>query len=138
MSDFLKLVSASSNSTIHESVIAQASQCLEKFTDAFNACDADAMDLQLAFPHLMLSGAHRLEWNGPGQLPENFFSSLKAQQWSKTRYLSKTAVLASDVKVHFVVRYTRETAAGEILSVHENLWVVVLDEGQWKIAVRSY
>lgn len=138
MSDFLKLVSASSTTAAHESVIEQASQCLDRFTDAFNACDADAMDLQLAFPHLMLSGAHRLEWSSAGQLPADFFDALKAQGWSRTRYLSKTPVLASDVKVHFAVRYTRESATGEILSVHENLWIAILDEGRWKIAVRSY
>lgn len=138
MSNFVNFVSASADSSDKEAAIEQASRCLDQFTDAFNACDTQAMDLQLAFPHLMLSGANRIQWDQAGQHPQGFFDMLKAQGWRKTEYVSKTPVLASDHKVHFVVRYTRQDASGQVLSLHENLWIVVLDAGQWKIALRSY
>lgn len=96
------------------------------------------MDDQLAFPHIMLSGADRLTWDAPGRHPVDFFQNLKASGWAKTEYVRKEAVLASANKVHFVVTYTRNNALGDVLSTHENLWVVVRTEDGWRIALRSY
>lgn len=116
----------------------EASACLDRFTQAFNACNTAGMDAQLAFPHSMLSGADRLEWAAPGQHPADFFDRLKAAGWAKTEYVSKEVVLATGNKVHFVVTYTRQNGAGEVLSVHVNLWIAIRTASGWGIALRSY
>lgn len=137
MNDFAKFV-APSTGYVGEPSASEASDCLDRFTHAFNACDLGGMDAQLMFPHIMLSGAERLEWTDPGQHPADFFDRLKASGWVETEYLRKEVVLASADKVHFVVAYTRKNAAGEVLSTHENLWIVVRASGSWKISLRSY
>lgn len=136
MTDFARFVAPVA--TPEKGAIEEASACLDRFTLAFNACDTTGMDAQLAFPHSMLSGADRLEWAGPGQHPTDFFDRLKASGWARTEYESKQAVLATGDKVHFVVTYTRQNAAGEILSIHENLWIALRTGTTWGIALRSY
>ena len=118
--------------------IAEASACLDRFTERFNACDTAGMDGALHFPHLMLSGADRLEWQASGHHPAGFFEQLMASGWQRTRYQSKEAVLASADKVHFVVSYTREDEAGTVLSTHRNLWIATRVDGRWGISLRSY
>jgi len=118
--------------------IREASACLDRFTERFNACDTAGMDGELHFPHVMLSGADRLEWQAPGSHPADFFEKLKASGWRCTRYQSKEAVLTSADKVHFVVTYTREDGAGMVLSTHRNLWIATRVAGRWGISLRSY
>lgn len=116
----------------------EARACIERFSAAFNAEDLVGMDAELNFPHTMLSGAHRLEWSGPGQLPRDFFASLSATGWARSHIESITQVLASANKVHFLVDYTRRNAAGEVLSRYLNVWIVTCSAGHWGIALRSY
>jgi len=135
MSDLLSFFNAPPAATADT---ASAEACLDRFTAAFNACDVAGMDAELHFPHTLLSGAQRLEWASPGQHPADFFDTLRATGWARTRYESKQPVLASGDKVHFVVAYTRRNARGETISTHHNLWVVTRREGRWGIALRSY
>jgi hypothetical protein len=118
--------------------IAAAEACLEGFTACFNARDRAGMDMHLHFPHVMFSGAERLVWEKPGQLPESFFDELTATGWARTVYEEKEAVLVSPDKVHFRVRYTRRGVDGSVLTEHENIWFVTRIEGHWGIALRSY
>ncbi len=119
-------------------LIAAAEACLEVFTASFNARDRAGMDAQLHFPHVMYSGAERLVWERPGQLPDDFFDRLAAAGWGRTVYEQKQPVLVSSDKVHFLIRYTRRTADGSVLSEHENIWIVTRVGGRWGIALRSY
>lgn len=138
MTDFSSFVAPPQTTASVDDAIDEASTCLDRFTQAFNACDTTAMDAQLSFPHSMLSGADRLEWSTPRQHPIDFFDRLKASGWAKTEYVSKEVVLATGDKVHFVVTYTRQSSAGEILSVHKNLWIAIRTGQGWRIALRSY
>lgn len=136
MSDLLDFVSAHARDTPVDTTA--ASDCLDRFTAAFNAGDLAGMDAELHFPHTLLSSAQRLVWDGPGQHPRDFFEQLRATGWASTRYESKEAVLASADKVHFVLTYTRRNASDEVLSTHHNLWIVTRLDGRWGIALRSY
>ncbi len=139
MSDFIRFVSEGVGSMQDDAqLVAAASACLDRFTERFNACDSAGMDTQLHFPHIMLSGAERLDWDRPGQHPAYFFDALKETGWSHTRYESKTAVLVSQDKVHFLVAYSRRNDRDEVLSLHRNLWIVTRRDGRWGIALRSY
>jgi hypothetical protein len=116
----------------------EARACIQRFADAFNAGDLAGMDAELNFPHTMLSGAHRLEWSAPGQLPGDFFRSLRATGWARTHTESITPVLTSTDKVHFVVDYSRRNAEGHVLNRYQNLWIVTRSAGHWGISLRSY
>lgn len=118
--------------------LTEASACLDRFTAAFNACDPGAMDDELYFPHIMLSGAERLEWSHRRSLPPRFFDDLRATGWRSTRYESKTPVLSRRDKVHYVVCYSRLAGDGSLISTHENLWIVVRVANRWAISLRSY
>ncbi|HEX7868364.1 MAG TPA: hypothetical protein VF555_25625 [Variovorax sp.] len=136
--DFSAFVAPPPSGEPHAAAVEAASACLDRFTAAFNASDTRGMDAELHFPHLMLSGAQRLDWAGPGQHPLDFFEKLKVTGWSRTQYEKKEPVLVSNDKVHFVVTYTRRDAAGAVLSTHVNLWIVVRIDERWGIALRSY
>lgn len=138
MSDFANFVKPQQSDEPEAELIRTASECLDRFTSCFNACDADGMDRELHFPHLMLSGAERLDWPAPGQHPSDFFEILRACGWHCTRYEAKEAVLVSRDKVHFVVTYSRRNKNGAVLSLHKNLWIVTRVAGKWGIALRSY
>jgi len=138
MSSFLSFVSQTSSSAIDQDVVKEASLCLDRFTEAFNALDLAAMDAQLHFPHVMISESETLIWSAPNQHPTDFFLRLKSTGWASTRYEAKIPVLVSQRKVHFLVTYTRRSNADEELSRHTNLWVVVKKQNTWGISLRSY
>lgn len=138
MSSFLSFVSKTSDNSIDPDVVEAASRCLDQFTEAFNSLNLAGMDAQLHFPHVMISGAETLLWDGPNQHPSDFFQRLKSTGWASTRYESKVPVLASPNKVHFLVTYTRRSDSDAELSRHANLWIVVKQNNVWGISLRSY
>ena len=96
------------------------------------------MDSELHFPHVMLSGSARIDWQAPGQHPAKFFDTLRGTGWHQTVYEFKQPVLVAQDKVHFVVAYSRRDALGNILSSHANLWIVICIAKKWGICLRSY
>jgi hypothetical protein len=138
MRDFVDFVSANSAPSVGSETIAAAAACLDRFTAAFNARNFDAMDLELHFPHVMLSGAEYLVWECAGRHPANLFSALEGTGWAYTQYETKLPILASPDKVHFAVTYTRRDKSGNVLSEHQNLWIVTRVREKWGIVVRSY
>lgn len=138
VNSFLSFVSRTSDSSIDQGVVDEASHCLDRFTEAFNSMDLAGMDAQLHFPHVMISESEILLWDAPGQHPSDFFLRLKSTGWASTRYESKVPVLTSRDKVHFLVTYTRRSDVGAELSRHTNLWIVVRRNDMWGISLRSY
>lgn len=120
------------------SAVRAAESCLDEFTACFNARDAQGMDRHLHFPHVMLSGPQVTVWRHAGQLAGDFFEKLAASGWARSTYEAREPILATPDKVHFLVRYSRRSADGAALSVHENVWIVTRVDGRWGIAVRSY
>ena len=138
MSDYAKFFKPTASGESAAELIAAAEACLEGFTACFNARDSAGMDAHLHFPHIMFSGSEQLIWEGPGQLPANFFDKLIVTGWAKTVYEEKQPILVSPDKVHFRVRYTRRAIDGRVLTEHENIWFVTRIAGRWGIALRSY
>ena len=138
MSDFATFVNPQESEQPGGALVQAASECLDRFTAFFNACDTNGMDSELHFPHVMLSGSERLDWPQAGHHPTDFFEKLRATGWHYTRYEVKEAVLVSPDKVHFVVTYSRRSEGGDVLSMHKNLWIVTRVSGKWGITLRSY
>lgn len=118
--------------------VQRAIECIEAFTGRFNARDLAGMDAMLHFPHAIISGGRLVVWDRPGQHSATFFDELEATGWHHTTYRRQQAVLATPTKVHLLVEYSRDDAAGKPLSVHHNLWIVTFDDGRWGIKLRSH
>jgi hypothetical protein len=138
MDDYSKFFKPEQIETPAKGLIAEAETCLDAFTACFNAQDAAGMDSHLHFLHVMFSGAQKLVWGAPGQLPLDFFEKLLASGWRRTLYESKEPILVSADKVHFRIIYSRRDTDDAILSLHENVWFVTRVAGKWGIALRSY
>ncbi len=138
MTDYSKFFKPASRLESAEELIAGATRCIDAFTERFNAQDLAGMDALLHFPHVMYSAEELLVWECPGQLPNDFFEKLIATGWAKSVYESKTPVLVSPNKVHFLIRYTRRRTDETVITSHENLWIVIKASGKWHIALRSY
>jgi hypothetical protein len=123
-------------------VATKAIECVEAFTERFNARDLAGMDAMLHFPHALVSGKELNElivWEQPGQMSASFFDDLTAATgWYRTTYLHKQVILASAHKVHLLIEYTRDDAAGKVITSHQNLWIVTFEDGRWGIKVRSH
>ncbi len=119
--------------------VARAIQCVDEFTQFFNARDLKGMDSRLHFPHIILMDETLIVWEEPGQLTQCYFDDLvKETGWFRSNYLSKTPVLASRNKVCLSVEYTRECKDGAIISRHSNLWIVTFEGAAWGVKIRSY
>jgi hypothetical protein len=118
--------------------IRSAIECIEAFTDCFNDRDRDGMDARLHFPHVILSGETLIVWDKPDQHGDSFFEDLIATGWRRTTYRRKQVVLATSRQVHLLVEYSRDDAAGNSVSIHQNLWIVTCDAGRWGIKQRSH
>ena len=138
MSDFAEFVKSQQSEEPEAELVRAASESLDRFTAFFNSCDTNGMDEELHFPHVMFSGAERLDWPVAGQHSADFFEKLRASGWHFTKYESKEVVLVGRDKVHFVVTYSRRNKNGDVLSMHKNLWIVTRVSGKWGISLRSY
>ncbi|HTS53525.1 MAG TPA: hypothetical protein VMH26_09660 [Burkholderiales bacterium] len=138
MSDYSTFFRPASRPESAEELVAGATGCIDAFTERFNDRDLAGMDALLHFPHVMYSAEELLVWERPGQLPSDFFDKLASTGWAKSVYESRTPVLVSPNKAHFLVHYTRRRADESVISRHENLWIVIKARGTWRIALRSY
>ncbi|MBR1160076.1 hypothetical protein [Bradyrhizobium elkanii] len=139
MSNADKLFQPGPDNADDAATIAAAIQCIDEFTDRFNARDLAGMDALLQFPHVILSGGQLVIWEGPGQLPPSFFDDLaRTTGWAKSTYQRKEPVLVSPRKVHLLVEYSRDRADGSIITRHRNLWIVTSENRRWGIKQRSY
>lgn len=90
------------------------------------------------FPHYIISGNEVICWKEAGQLPPMFFEDLKKQGFKRTVVTRREPILVSENKVHFLYSYYREDVNGDVMSEHDNVWIVTLKDGKWGIQVRSY
>ena len=122
-----------------EHVAAKAIECVEAFTDRFNARDLAGMDALLHFPHAILSDEKLVVWDRPGQLSAGFFNDLAdSTGWHQTSYKLKRIIHSSARKAHLLVEYSCDDATGRPITHHQNIWIVTFDHGRWGIKVRSY
>lgn len=61
MSDFAKFVKPEQSEEPEAELVQATSECLDRFTAFLNVCDANGMDGELYFPHVMLSGSECLD-----------------------------------------------------------------------------
>jgi len=122
----------------NENIIKESIKCLEEFSKCFEGEDLIGLDTCCHFPHYLLSGNEVICWERKGVLSQDFFESLKQSGFKKTVVTRREPILVSENKVHFLYSYYRESISGEIMSKHDNVWILTRINGKWGIQVRSY
>ena len=118
--------------------IEEALACLDRFGIAFENEDIEGMDACCHFPHYLLSGSEVMCWQSKGQITRDFFESLKEKGFKRTVVTKREPILVCENKVHFLYSYYREAVDGNVMSRHDNLWILTCKDGKWGIQVRSY
>ncbi len=121
-----------------EKYIEEAFECLDKFGAAFENEDTEGMDNCCHFPHYLLSGNEVICWQNKGQITKDFFESLKEKGFKRTVVTKREPILVCENKVHFYYSYYREDVYGNVMSRHDNIWILTFKDGKWGIQVRSY
>ena len=121
-----------------EKYIEKAFECLDKFGAAFENEDTEGMDNCCHFPHYLLSGNEIICWQNKGQITKDFFESLKEKGFKRTVVTKREPILVCENKVHFYYSYYREDVYGNVMSRHDNIWILTFKDGKWGIQVRSY
>lgn len=118
--------------------IKEALACLDKFGAAFEKEDIEEMDNCCHFPHYLLSGSEVICWQEKDQITKAFFEDLKQKGFKRTVVTKREPILICENKVHFLYSYYREDQSGNIMSQHDNLWILTFKDGKWGIQMRSY
>ena len=136
--DYIDIFKQTSEESVVCETVQKAMECMKKFASAFEAEDIAAMDDCLHFPHYLLSGNNVICWENPGQLTKNFFDDLKDMGFQKTVIDYISVILATKDKVHLKYGYSRVARNGQVMSKHDNVWILTEREGVWRILLRSY
>lgn len=138
MSNYIQIFKHNTDD-LHQNILVEgALECLNKFGRCFENEDLAGMDACFHFPHYIISGNEVICWTEAGQLPPMFFEDLKKQGFKRTVVTRRESILVSENKVHFLYSYYREDVNGNVMSEHDNVWIVTLKDGKWGIQVRSY
>ena len=112
----------------------------QRFIDAFNAQDHEALADTLNYPHIRLAnGAFAtiatreafIERSRAGK------AHLETEGWDHTTVEAIDAVHAGDDKVHLALSVDRRHANGTVYKHFETLWIATRVDGHWGIQFRS-
>ncbi len=137
MTDYIKVFKENQNYN-YDLLINGAIQCLDKFSDSFEKEDVKGMDSCCHFPHYLLSGNEVICWEEEGQLTIDFFIKLKESGFKRTVVTKREPILVTENKVHFLYSYYRENVLGNVISQHDNVWILTYKDNKWGIQLRSY
>ena len=118
----------------------EAIDTFERWAQAFNDRDADAMIAEMHFPHMRLAGTEFQSWvtSEDFRAPQDAMTaSLREEGWHVTITKSITAVQAGSEKVHLVIRQSRQHADGTEYNGFDTLWIFTKIAGRWGVQFRS-
>lgn len=117
----------------------EALAVVERYLDAINARDTDAIRDACNFPHLRIGpDATLTRYEQPSDYSfDSFFSRTGPDGWDYTKWDESRAVFASEKKAHVAVEFTRYRADGSVIGRYFSLYVVTLQDGHWGIQFGS-
>jgi len=111
---------------------------LDRFMQALNAYDANAMDASMHFPHIRFAGGQIKTYPQAGANPMDLFDRLRREDhWKYSTWLSRELVQCNEVKAHYALSYTRFRADDSVIGVYESLYVLTKVGDVWGIQLRS-
>ena len=113
----------------------------DEFLRTFNALDAPGHAATLAYPHVRLASGTVRIWEtieeATGQMAAAMSQIRERLGWDHSRWDHKKLIHAGDGKVHLDVQFTRYRADGSAIGVYPAVYVVVEQDGAWRIQARS-
>ncbi|MBS0242028.1 MAG: hypothetical protein JSS20_07610, partial [Proteobacteria bacterium] len=99
---------------------AQCMAALDRWMDALNAHDADAMEREMRFPHARLAKRRLAIYDKPGSNPMDLFARLaKESGWAYSRWDSREVLHTLPGTAHIAVIYTRYRADGSVIGQYD-------------------
>lgn len=117
-----------------------AIETFERWAQAFNDRDADAMIAEMHFPHMRLARTEFQTWPTSEDFrapQDDMTKALVAEGWHTTITKSITAVQAGPEKVHLVIRQSRQRKDGTEYNGFDTLWIFTNIDGKWGVQFRS-
>ena len=113
----------------------------DEFLATFNALDAAGHAATLAYPHVRLASGTVRIWQtieeATEQMETNMALIRERLGWDHSEWDHKRLIHAGDSKVHLDVQFTRYRADGSVIGVYPAVYVVVENQGAWRIQARS-
>jgi hypothetical protein len=120
---------------------AEAAKAIEAFFNAFNAHNGEAHLNTHHFPHVRINDKGRVSIvpNASELLPLNdvLANLTKKEGWHHSTLDCVEVIHASEIKVHFNIRFSRYKADGSKYAVYKSLWIVTKKDNHWGIQARS-
>jgi hypothetical protein len=109
---------------------------LDRFFEAWNQADNDAVRETLNFPHLTLFGDQLVIANGPDEFTVDFDRMTREEGWHKSSLDDYAVTADGNGKVHCLVTYSRFDAEDKRYRTAKVLYVVTEKAGHWGIQFR--
>ncbi len=112
----------------------------ERWSDAFNARDADAQIAEMHFPHVRLADNRFQHWETSDDFrarQEAMSDALRREGWHHTATDSVEAVQVGPTKVHLALRQSRRREDDSEYTAFDTLWIFTLIDGRWGVQFRS-
>lgn len=110
----------------------------DRFMDALNANDAEAMDACMHFPHVRMADSTVSVYEAPGNNPFDLFDRLKAEDdWHRSAGEERALIQFNPVKAHWLLSYTRFRTDDSVIGVYDSLYTLTKLDGRWGIQARS-
>ncbi len=110
----------------------------DRWMEAFNRLDFEALERTFHFPHYRLAGGEMEVLNRPGEMnQEELKRYLETIGWHHSSWDRRRIVHMSDAKVHVDTKFTRYRKDGSVIASHELLCILTREEGQWGVKMRS-
>ena len=114
--------------------------CIERFIEAFNALDHEALAGTLNFPHMRLANGKFAQIEDSAayiELSRKGEPHLLDQGWHHTEVESIEVVQDGEDKVHVAMRILRCVEDGTPYLTFDTLWIATLVNDHWGIQFRS-
>ena len=118
-----------------EATAPAAIAAVERYLDAFNARDEEAMVAALHFPHVRVAVGRATVWESAAEYMEGFDFDAFAERlgWERSEADSMEAVQVGAGGVNVAVRITRYGEGGAGIHTFDTIYLVTEEDGKWAI-----
>ncbi len=121
--------------------IAGARSVTDEFLATFNAGDAAAHAATLAYPHVRLASGTVRVWATFEEAHAAMTVAMPALReragWDHSEWDHRDIIHVGPGKVHLDVQFTRYRSDGSVIGVYPAVYVIVEQDGAWRIQCRS-
>ncbi|MDX1383892.1 MAG: hypothetical protein R3190_09640, partial [Thermoanaerobaculia bacterium] len=117
---------------------AEARATVERYFEAWNAADNEALREVIHLPHAFLVGAGGARiaesWD---EIAVDFGALRRTEGWSRSTFDSAEATHVAPGQVHLELVFSRLDAEGRAYRTVPALWILTRRDGRWGVQVRS-